>query len=95
MLDIVPKAETREYKTTAAEERLVRELVAKSTYESGCIRPSERGKTRKELHVRVNRPSPVHTRAQKVCMHIKANMLALLFCVFSVLCKDLASILSR
>ena len=40
--------------TTASEEALVRELVSKSTYESGCLRPINNGTTRKDLHVRVD-----------------------------------------
>ena len=45
-----------EYLTTDAEEALVRDLLAKSTYESACHMPCENGKgvTRKDLHVREN-----------------------------------------
>ena len=45
-----------EYLTTDAEEALVRDLLAKSTYESACHMPRENGKgvTRKDLHVRKN-----------------------------------------
>ena len=49
--------------TTPAEENLVRELISKSSYESGCLRPVDEGTgiTRKELHVRVERS---HARLQ-------------------------------
>ena len=45
-----------EYLTTDAEEALVRDLLAKSTYESACHEPCEnrKGVTRKDLHVREN-----------------------------------------
>ena len=53
--DFVPSVPDAEYLTSAAEESLVRELVSKSSYKSGCTRPRDDSEeiTRRELHVRV------------------------------------------